>query len=134
MPTRASTPRAPSKTFRDDYILVNIDDTGAFTVDRQPVAADFAALADRMRQARRETARTAMLLTAPAEALHRYAVLAYDAANDIGLRIAIARPTATGAIQGDGYQRQSAAPPPPSQLKHPPPAQPAPKPAVASPF
>ena len=33
-----------------------------------------------------------MLLTAETEALHRYAVLAYDAANAIGLRITIATP------------------------------------------
>ena len=52
---------------QDDYILVNIDDTRAFTVDRQAVAADFDALAQRMRQARSETARTAMLLTAPSQ-------------------------------------------------------------------
>lgn len=79
---------------KDDYIVVEIDPKGQFTVDKQPVAADFNALAERLRQARRESGRTAMLLSAQAESLHRFAVLAYDAANEIGLRIAIARPGA----------------------------------------
>lgn len=76
-----------------DYILVAIDSAGGFTVDHEPVEASPTALAARLRAARRDTGRTAMLLTAEPEALHRYAVLAYDAANEIGLRIAIARPT-----------------------------------------
>lgn len=77
-----------------DYILVEIDPQGTFTVDREPVAADFNALAERLRKARKDTGRTAMLLTADAATLHRHAVLAYDVANEIGLRIAIARPSA----------------------------------------
>lgn len=81
-----------------DYILVEIDPAGAFTVDREPVAADFTALADRLRKARKDTSRTAMLLTADSSTLHRYAVLAYDVANEIGLRIAIAKPSANGPI------------------------------------
>jgi biopolymer transport protein ExbD len=87
----------PAKSLEDlqaDYILVEIDPSGTFTVDREPVAADFTTLAERLRQARTQTGRTAMLLTADATTLHRYAVLAYDVANEIGLRIAIAKPGA----------------------------------------
>jgi biopolymer transport protein ExbD len=88
------------KTLEDlsaDYILVEVDERGGFQVDRQPVAPTFEALAERLRQARRETGRTGMLLTAQAETLHRNAVIAYDAANEIGLRIALARPQISGA-------------------------------------
>ena len=38
-----------------------------------------------------------MLLSADALTMHRAAVMAYDAANEIGLGIAIARPTNSGA-------------------------------------
>lgn len=88
------------KTLEDlenDFILVEIDSGGAFKVDHEPAPADIASLADRLRGARTTTGRTAMLLTADANTLHRYAVVAYDAANEIGLRIAIASPkTAAG--------------------------------------
>jgi biopolymer transport protein ExbD len=77
-----------------DFILVNIDPQGAFTIDREPVDATVNAVVERLRKARTDTGRTAMLLTADAAAMHRLAVVAYDAANEIGLRIAIARPPA----------------------------------------
>ncbi len=76
----------------DDYILVEIDPAGAMKVDREPVAADMTALVERLRQAREKTHRKAMLLMADTATPHRHAVLAYDAANEIGLGIAIARP------------------------------------------
>jgi biopolymer transport protein ExbD len=78
-----------------DFILVEIDPQGAIRVDHEPVAAD--ALIERLRRARQDTARTAMLLSADFATPHRNAVRAYDAANEIGLRIAIARPAAPGA-------------------------------------
>jgi biopolymer transport protein ExbD len=87
----------PQRTLEDleaDHIVVAIDSRGAFTIDREPVPADMAALAERLRRARADTGRKAMLLSADAQALHRYAVIAYDAANEIGMRIAIARPAA----------------------------------------
>jgi biopolymer transport protein ExbD len=77
---------------QDDYILVEIDPAGAMKVDREPVAADMGALVERLRQAREKTHRKAMLLMADTATPHRHAVLAYDAANEIGLGIAIARP------------------------------------------
>jgi biopolymer transport protein ExbD len=80
-----------------DYILVGIDPQGAFTIDREPVDGTFDAVVERLRKARKDTGRTAMLLTADAAAQHRLAVVAYDAANEIGLRIAIARPPARRA-------------------------------------
>lgn len=103
-----------------DYILVEIDPSGAFTIDREPVAADFTALAERLRKARKDTGRTAMLLTADAATLHRNAVLAYDVANEIGLRIAIAKPTARGPNP----------PPPPPPAAAAPARAPAPAPAA----
>lgn len=77
---------------REDYILVEIDPEGHIQVDREPVSADFADLAERLRTARETTNRTTMLLSADFSTPHRSAVLAYDVANEIGLGIAIAKP------------------------------------------
>jgi biopolymer transport protein ExbD len=84
-----------------DYILVEIDPSGVIQVDRRPVAAE--ELIDRLRQVREETARSAMLLQADYDTQHKNAVLAYDAANEIGLRIAIARPPkpVAGEMRGE---------------------------------
>jgi biopolymer transport protein ExbD len=78
---------------KDDYILVEIDSSGAMKLDRQPIAADMTTLVERLRSAREATRRKAMLLSADFTTPHRSAVLAYDAANEIGLGIVIARPT-----------------------------------------
>ncbi len=88
----APNPHRSIEDLQADYIVVGIDPQGTFTIDRELVPADRAALAERLRKARADTGRTTMLLSADAQALHRNAVLAYDAANEIGLRIAIARP------------------------------------------
>ena len=77
---------------KDDYILVEIDASGAMKLDRQPIAADMTTLVERLRSAREATRRKAMLLSADSMTPHRRAVLAYDAANEIGLGIVIARP------------------------------------------
>ncbi len=63
-------------------------------IDHEPVAADLNALAERLRTAREKTGRKAMLLSADYATPHRHAVLAYDAANEIGMGIAIAKPSA----------------------------------------
>ncbi|GAC1466546.1 MAG: hypothetical protein NVSMB9_07210 [Isosphaeraceae bacterium] len=78
---------------KDDFIVVEIDPTGGVKIDREPVPSEMPALAERLRQARERTGRKAMLLSADFATPHRSAVLAYDAANEIGLGIAIARPT-----------------------------------------
>jgi biopolymer transport protein ExbD len=78
---------------KDDYILVEIDSSGAMKLDRQPIAANMTTLVERLRSAREATRRKAMLLSADFATPHRSAVLAYDAANEIGLGIVIARPT-----------------------------------------
>jgi biopolymer transport protein ExbD len=78
---------------KNDYILVEIDPGGAMKVDREPVVSEMPALVERLRSARETTGRKAMLLSADAATAHRNAVLAYDAANEIGLGIAIARPS-----------------------------------------
>jgi biopolymer transport protein ExbD len=77
---------------QDTYILVNIDSAGNFQIDREPAPNTMKGLAERLRAARAATQRTAMLLTADFSTQHQHAVTAYDAANEIGLRIAIARP------------------------------------------
>jgi biopolymer transport protein ExbD len=92
---------------KDDYILVEIDPAGSMKIDREPVAADMAGLIARLRDAREKTGRKAMLLSADFATPHRNAVLAYDAANEIGLGIAIARPTGS----------EPAANPPPAAKK-----------------
>ena len=73
-----------------DYILVEIDSQGAIKVDREAVAPE--ALIEKLRKAREDTARKSMLLSADFKTQHRLAVVAYDAASEIGLSIAIARP------------------------------------------
>jgi biopolymer transport protein ExbD len=78
--------------FKDDYILVEIDAEGAMKIDREPVRADMNTLVERLRTAREKTGRKAMLLSADFATRHRHSVLAYDAANEIGLGIVIARP------------------------------------------
>lgn len=92
---------------KNDYILVEIDPAGVMKIDREPVAAEFATLVERLRQARESTGRKAMLLSAEFATPHRNAVLAYDAANEIGLGIAIARPKPP--------DQTPAAPPPPER-------------------
>ncbi len=76
-----------------DYILVEVDAAGAIKVDRQPVAANRAALVERLRSSREATARKAMLLSADFATRHENAVLVFDVANEIDLAIAIAQPT-----------------------------------------
>jgi biopolymer transport protein ExbD len=81
---------------KNDFILVEIDAAGAMKIDREPVAPRMSTLVERLRSARETTGRKAMLLSAEATTPHRNAVLAYDAANEIGLGIAIARPAQKG--------------------------------------
>jgi biopolymer transport protein ExbD len=87
---------------REDYIVVEIDPSGAFKIDQEPVAADMNTIVERLRSARDKTARLSMLLSTDHATPHRHAVLAIDAANEIGLRIAVARPRG----------KQAQAPPP----------------------
>ena len=92
----AAAAQGRSKTLddlKDDFILVEIDPAGAVKIDREPVAAELPALAERLRAARERTGRKSMLLSADFSTPHKSAVLAYDAANEIGLGIAIARPS-----------------------------------------
>ena len=56
-----------------------------------------ARLTSSLNEARNDTGRTSMLLTADSATLHKHAVMAYDAANEISLRIAIAQPKAATA-------------------------------------
>jgi len=94
-PEAAAQGRSKSiKELEEDYILVEVDAAGALKVDRQPVPADRAALAERLRAARKATGRKAMLLSADFATRHENAVLAFDVANEVELSIAIAQPAA----------------------------------------
>jgi biopolymer transport protein ExbD len=98
-PPAAGATQGKSATLSDlknDFILVEIDAGGAMKIDREPVAPQMSALVERLRSARETTGRKAMLLSADATTPHRNAVLAYDAANEIGLGIAISRPAQKG--------------------------------------
>jgi biopolymer transport protein ExbD len=77
---------------KDDYILVEIDDQGAMKLDREPIEPAMSTLVEQLRRAREKTGRKTMLVSADFTTPHRNAVLAYDAANEIGLGIAIAKP------------------------------------------
>jgi biopolymer transport protein ExbD len=81
---------------KDDFILVEIDPVGAVKIDRDPVPALLNVLVERLRSERERTGRKAMLLSADFSTPHKSAVLAYDAANEIGMGIAIARPKPEG--------------------------------------
>jgi biopolymer transport protein ExbD len=77
-----------------DYILVEVDASGAIKIDRQPAPADRSKLVERLRTSRETTQRKAMLLSADFATRHENAVLVFDVANEIDLRIAIAQPSA----------------------------------------
>ena len=94
---------------KDDYILVEIDSSGGVKIDREAVAASMSALVENLRAARERTNRTSMLLSADFNTPHKNAVMAYDAASEIGLGIAIANPTPPAP------SAPAAAPPPPAQ-------------------
>ncbi len=86
-----------------DYILVEMDSEGSIKVDQEPVAANFDALVERLRTARESSGgRNTMLLNVDYNTPHRDAVMAYDAANEIGLSVAVGQPS----------QESSGAPPP----------------------
>ncbi len=78
--------------FKDDFILVEIDAGGAMKIDREPVTANMETLVELLRKSREKTGRQAMMLSADFNTRHRNTVMAYDAANEVGLRIVIARP------------------------------------------
>ena len=61
-------------------------------LDREPIDPVMETLVEQLRRAREKTGRKSMLLSADFATAHRNAVLAYDAANEIGLGIAIAKP------------------------------------------
>jgi hypothetical protein len=70
------------------------------------------ALVERLRSAREATHRKAMLLSADFATPHRNSVLAYDAANEIGLGIVIARPASPAGPAPTLAPGQPAAKPP----------------------
>ncbi len=92
----ASATQGRSRSLDDlskDYVLVEIDSEGNLKIDREPAPADLNELVERLRSTREKTGRTSMLLSAEYLTRHRAAVLAYDAAHEIGMGIVIARPS-----------------------------------------
>jgi biopolymer transport protein ExbD len=82
----------PLDELMQDNILVEVDPLGQIQVDHEPIPPEM--LIAKMRAAREASGRTAMLLMADLRTPHRNAVLAYDAANEIGLEIKVGRPSA----------------------------------------
>ena len=85
-----------------DFILVEIDPAGTVKIDREPVPAERPAIVATLRRLRDESHRSSMLLQADFATPHKSAVAAYDAANEIGLAIAIARPAPPGSAAPGG--------------------------------
>ncbi|MBI1323596.1 hypothetical protein GC170_10480 [bacterium] len=75
----------------DEFIVVKITSDGDILVDDEPIPSD--RLLESLRAVRNESGKTGMLLRAENRTKHRLAVAAYDAASEIGLRIAIERET-----------------------------------------
>ena len=92
-PAASATQGKSLDELKNDFILVEIDPAGRLKIDQEAIDASHDLLVKRLRSAREETGRQSMLLSADFTTPHRSAVLAYDAANEIGLGIAIARPT-----------------------------------------
>ncbi len=95
--TKPAAATAPGVGTRDrnelatEFIVVKISSEGDILVDDEPIPAD--RLVESLRAVRNESGKTGMLLRAENRTKHRLAVAAYDAASEIGLRIAIERET-----------------------------------------
>lgn len=91
-PAAASAPGVGTRNkteVESDFIVVAITADGEIRVEDEPSTQD--QLVDRLREARTSTGKTGMILRAENKTKHRTAVAAYDAANAIGLKIAIER-------------------------------------------
>jgi biopolymer transport protein ExbD len=94
-PDAAQQSRAKSvDELEKDYILVEVDAAGHIKIDRQAVPASRPVLVEKLRKTREETHRKGMLLSADFATRHEHAVLVFDVANEIDLKIAIAQPAA----------------------------------------
>ncbi len=117
-PTPENAPSAVSQgrskeDLEKDYVLVEIDSSGSVRIDHEPVAPSLSVMVETLRTAREKTGRTSMLLTADYTTKHRSAVLAYDAAHEIGMGIVIGKPTPPEAAGPTlGVAPPSAAPKP----------------------
>lgn len=95
--TKPAASTAPGVGTRDrnelatEFIVVKISSDGDILIDDEPIAAD--RLVESLRAVRNESGKTGMILRAENKTKHRLAVAAYDAASEIGLRIAIERET-----------------------------------------
>jgi len=95
--TKPAAASAPGVGTRDrnelatEFIVVKISSDGDILVDDEPIPAN--RLVESLRAVRNESGKTGMLLRAENRTKHRLAVAAYDAASEIGLRIAIERET-----------------------------------------
>ncbi|MFM7128352.1 MAG: ExbD/TolR family protein [bacterium] len=91
-PAASSAPSVGTKSKNEvetEFIVVSINAAGEISIDDEPITTD--QIVERLREVRTQSGKTGMLLRAENKTRHRTAVLAYDAANEIGLRIAIER-------------------------------------------
>ncbi len=111
-----------TKTIDDmakDNILVDISPTGEVKVNRENAPNDFNGLVARLKKIKTDTGMTGMLLTADPTTAHKHSVLAYDAANELALRITLAQVKSKaadksavppGAAEGEVSEDRSAPP------------------------
>jgi len=93
-PAAATAPGIGTKSKNEvetEFIVVSINANDEIEIDDEQITTD--QLLNRLREVRTQSGKTGMLLRAENKTKHRTAVLAYDAANEIGLRIAIERET-----------------------------------------
>lgn len=82
----------PLDDLKQDYILIEIDPEGVIRLDKEPTPVAPSALIGKLRELRDKSARKSVLVTADFKTRHKNTVLAIDAANEIGLSLALARP------------------------------------------
>ncbi|GAC1318655.1 MAG: hypothetical protein NVSMB14_16250 [Isosphaeraceae bacterium] len=82
----------PLDDLKQDYILIEIDPEGIIKLDKEPAPVAPSTLINKLRDLRDKTGRKSVLVTADFKTHHKNTVLAIDAANEIGLSLALARP------------------------------------------
>ncbi len=86
-----------------DFIIVEIDPKGGLLIDREPFAGDptSASIKAKLQALRDKSGRKSMLLVSDLSKPQRVSVAVYDAANELGLSISIAKPGDTPAPKAE---------------------------------
>lgn len=90
-PTIAAAQPMPPEEAEREFITVAITPDGQVKVNDEPVAADLESIAAKLRGKRAETGLRRILISADAKTRLKYGVLAIDAAQEVGLEIALAK-------------------------------------------